>query len=396
MRIGIVGGGILGIALARRLLITHPDASVALIEKEPRLGVHQTGHNSGVVHAGIYYPPGSLKARLCRRGAELLRDFCMEHDVPYEECGKLVVAIHERERARLEELHRRSMANGVPGIRMLSGRELRDIEPHVVGVAGLHSPQTAIVDFQAVAEALAADASARGLKVWTGHEAVGFHEAADGVRIRSSAGGDWSFDRLILCAGLQSDRLAALAGDDRDPAIVPFRGEYYLLRPERRHLVRGLIYPVPDPRFPFLGIHLTKRHDGEILVGPNAVLALAREGYRRRDVRLGDAWATLRWPGFRRFARRHWRTGISELVGSLSKRAFTNAAARYVPTLSPADLVRGPSGVRAQALGRDGALVDDFRISHRGRIVAVRNAPSPAATSSLAIAEHLAGAILTD
>lgn len=390
MRIGIVGGGILGVALARQLLIDRPDDAVTVLEKEQRLAVHQTGHNSGVVHAGIYYPPGSLKATLCRRGVDLLRAFCADHGVAYDECGKLVVAVSEAELPRLDEIHRRAVANGVPGIRDVSAAELREIEPGVVGVGGLHSPRTAIVDFSAVVEALADDAAARGLKVRLGHEVVSFTETTGGLLVRSRAGGEWTFDRLVLCAGVHSDRLAALAGDGRDPAIVPFRGEYYLLRPQRRQLVRGLIYPVPDPRYPFLGIHLTKRHDGEILVGPNAVLALAREGYRWRNVRVKDVWDTLRWPGFRRFAVRHWRTGASELVGSLSKRAFAGAAARYVPELTAADLVRGPSGVRAQALGRDGALVDDFRISHRGRVTAIRNAPSPGATSSLAIAEHLA------
>ncbi len=389
MRIGIVGGGILGVALARQLLIDRSDDAVTILEKEQRLAVHQTGHNSGVVHAGIYYPPGSLKATLCRRGVDLLRAFCADHGVAYDECGKLVVAVSEAELPRLDEIHRRAVANGVPGIRDVSAAELREIEPGVVGVGGLHSPRTAIVDFSAVVEALAGDAAARGLKVRLGHEVVSFMETTGGLLARSRAGGEWTFDRLVLCAGVHSDRLAALAGDGRDPAIVPFRGEYYLLRPQRRQLVRGLIYPVPDPRYPFLGIHLTKRHDGEILVGPNAVLALAREGYRWRNVRVKDVWDTLRWPGFRRFAVRHWRTGASELVGSLSKRAFAGAAARYVPELTAADLVRGPSGVRAQALGRDGALVDDFRISHRGRVTAIRNAPSPGATSSLAIAEHL-------
>lgn len=394
MRIGIVGGGILGVALARQLLIDRPDHAVTVLEKEQRLAVHQTGHNSGVVHAGIYYPPGSLKATLCRRGVDLLRAFCAEHGVAYDECGKLVVAVGEAERPRLDEIQRRAVANGVPGIRDVSAAELREIEPGVVGVAGLHSPRTAIVDFSAVVEALAGDAAARGLKVRLGHEVVSFTETTGGLQARSRAGGEWTFDRLVLCAGVYSDRLAALAGDGRDPAIVPFRGEYYLLRPQRRQLVRGLIYPVPDPRYPFLGIHLTKRHDGEILVGPNAVLALAREGYRWRNVRVKDVWDTLRWPGFRRFAVRHWHTGASELVGSLSKRAFAAAAARYVPELTAADLVRGPSGVRAQALDRDGALVDDFRISHRGRVTAIRNAPSPGATSSLAIAEHLAPFLL--
>jgi len=402
LRIGVVGGGILGVSLARRLLQLLPDADVTVLEKEPRLGVHQTGHNSGVVHAGIYYPPGSLKARLCRRGVGLLKEFCQERGLTYDECGKLVVALDDQDRARLDDIYARAIANGVPGVRQVGPAEMREIEPAVTGIAALHSPVTAIVDFAAVTRALAEDAQAAGLTVLLGHRVVGIVHRDNEVRIyakergagRTEPPADFGFDRLVLCAGVESDRLAMLAGDRRDPAIVPFRGEYYLLRPERRDLVRGLIYPVPDPRFPFLGVHLTRRHDGEVLVGPNAVLALAREGYRRRDVHLRDVWDTVHWRGFGRFAIKHWRTGARELAGSVWKRAFAAQAARYVPELTSADLVAGPAGIRAQALGRDGALVDDFRISNRGRVTAVRNAPSPAATSSLAIAEHLADLVL--
>jgi L-2-hydroxyglutarate oxidase LhgO len=402
LRVGVVGGGIIGVSLVRRLLQLLPDAEVTLLEKEPRLGVHQTGHNSGVVHAGIYYQPGSLKARLCRRGVTLLKEFCQERGLTYDECGKLVVALDEQDRARLDDIHARAIANGVPGVRQVGPAEMRQIEPAVTGIAALHSPVTAIVDFAAVTRALADDAQAAGLTVLLGHQVVGIAHRGNEVRAyirqpgsgRSGPPADIGFDRLVLCAGVESDRLAMLAGDEREPAIVPFRGEYYLLRPERRDLVRGLIYPVPDPRFPFLGVHLTRRHDGEVLVGPNAVLALARDGYRRRDLHLRDVWDTVHWPGFRRFAYNHWRTGARELAGSLWKRVFAAQAARYVPELNTADLVAGPSGIRAQALGRDGALVDDFRISTRGRVTAVRNAPSPAATSSLAIAEHLADLVL--
>ncbi len=404
-RIGVVGGGILGVAVARRLLQVEPGATVTLLDKETELGRHQTGHNSGVVHAGIYYQPGSLKAQLCRRGADLLKEFCAKHQLPYEELGKLVVALNEPERARLLEIHRRAVSNGVPGVRLLHGSEMREIEPAVAGIAGLHSPATAVVDFGAVAKALATEAEGLGLTVLLGYQVVAIAERAGEVRVRTEAGRprnaagateELAFDLLILCAGLESDRLAVLAGDDRDPAIVPFRGEYHLLVPDQAKLIRGLVYPVPDPRYPFLGVHLTKRHDGEILVGPNAVLALAREGYRRRDLSGRDLWDTLRWPGFRRFAGAHWRTGVRELAGSLSKRFFAAAAARYLPGLAAGDLLPGPSGVRAQAMARDGTLVDDFRISVRGRVIAVRNAPSPAATSSLAIAEHLVELVLTD
>jgi len=400
LRVGVVGGGIIGVSLARRLLGLLPDAEVTLIEKEPRLGTHQTGHNSGVVHAGIYYQPGSLKARLCRRGVTLLKEFCQQRGLTYNECGKLVVALDEQDLARLDDIRARAISNGVPGVRLVGRAEMGQIEPAVTGLAALHSPMTAVVDFAAVTTALAEDAQAAGLTVLLGHRVVGIAHRGAEVRVYTEhrsgaeADADLGFDRLVLCAGVESDRLAMLAGDARDPAIVPFRGEYYLLRPERRDLVRGLIYPVPDPRFPFLGVHLTLRHDGEVLVGPNAVLALAREGYRRRDVALRDVWDTIHWRGFRRFAYRHWRTGARELAGSLWKRAFAAQAARYVPELTAADLVAGPAGIRAQALGRDGALVDDFRISTRGRVTAVRNAPSPAATSSLAIAEHLADLVL--
>jgi (S)-2-hydroxyglutarate dehydrogenase len=384
----VVGGGILGAAVARRLLLAEPGASVTLLEKEPELASHQTGHNSGVVHAGVYYPPGSLKARLCRRGVRLLKDFCAEHGLSYDECGKLVVAVDERDRERLLGIRDRALANGVPGIRMLDPAGMAEIEPHARGVAALHSPTTAVVDFAGVARTLARQAARMGATVRTGVEVTGFAARPAEVVVRGR-GYEEAFDLVIVCAGLHADRVAALAGDDRDPAIVPFRGEYHLLRPERRHLVRGLIYPVPDPRYPFLGVHLTLRADGEIMAGPNAVLALAREGYRRRSLSPPDLGRMLAWPGFRRFALRHWRTGLGELAGSVSRRRFAALARQYVPELTAADLVPGPAGVRAQALSRDGGLVDDFRITHRGRVVCVRNAPSPGATSSLAIAEHI-------
>jgi L-2-hydroxyglutarate oxidase LhgO len=386
-----VGGGILGAAVARRLTQVEPDAEVTLLEKETELARHQTGHNSGVVHAGLYYTPGSLKARLCRRGVGLLREFCLEQGLPYVECGKVLVAIDDVERRRLGNIEDRARRNGVPGIRAITADELRDLEPHVRGVAGLHSPSTAIVDYAEVTRALAAQAAAHGATVRRGVRVTGLHERAGEVVVRSEQAEE-AFDHVVVCAGLQADRVAALAGDD--PRIVPFRGEYYLLRPQRRHLVRGLVYPVPDPRYPFLGVHLTLRVDGEVMVGPNAVLALAREGYRWRDVSLADLRDAAGWPGFRRFARQHWRTGVAELVGSLHKKSFVAAARRYVPELQVADVVPGPSGVRAQALSRDGTLVDDFRVTSTGRVTSLRNAPSPAATSSLAIAEHLVALVL--
>ncbi|KAB2380069.1 L-2-hydroxyglutarate oxidase [Actinomadura montaniterrae] len=388
MRIGVVGAGILGLAVARRLTATRPDARVTVLDKEARVAAHQTGHNSGVAHAGLYYAPGSLKATLCRRGIGLLKDYCAEKGLPYEECGKVVVARDAGEIGPLEEIERRATANGVPGLRRLTGAELREIEPHAAGVAALHSPTTAIVDFPAVARAFAADVTAAGGEVRLGFEVVRLGRAGDRVRV-GSPDEELLFDLLIVCAGLQSDRVARLAGDSPEPAIVPFRGEYYRLVPSRTDLVRGLIYPVPDPRYPFLGVHFTRRVDGGVDVGPNAVLALAREGYRRRDVRPADLWETLRFPGFRHLARRHWRTGAKELYGSAVKRAFVAQARGFVPELTADDVVAAPAGVRAQAVDPDGSLVDDFRVGRVGPVVTVRNAPSPAATSSLAIAEHV-------
>ena len=394
----VVGGGILGLAVAARLQEADTDASVVVWEKEDTLASHQTGRNSGVVHAGLYYEPGSLKAVLCRRGVRLLREFCEEHGVAYAEIGKVLVALDEQDRSRLAAIEERARANGVPGVRRIDGAELREIEPHVAGVAGLHSPTTAIADFPGVTHALAGQVRARGGEVLTGLTVTGIDPDGAGVvlRARTADGGDRSerFDRVVLCAGLFSDRLAERAGDDPDPRIVPFRGEYLLLRPERRSLVNGLVYPVPDPRYPFLGVHLTPRVDGEVMVGPNAVLALAREGYRWGDSSLGALREIASSPGFRRFARTHWRTGVGEMAGSLSRRRFVAAARRYVPELQVTDVVPGPSGIRAQAMDGAGNLVDDFRISVRGPVVALRNAPSPAATSSLAIAEHLVDIVL--
>ncbi len=374
MKIGVVGAGILGLAVAREL--TSRGAEVTVLEKEDRVAAHQTGHNSGVVHAGIYYRPGSLKARLCREGVGLLRDYCREHRLPYDEIGKLVIASTRAERAGLREIAARARANGVPDITELDALGLREIEPHAVGVGAVHSPRTAVADFPAVARHLAAS-----LDVRLSHPVPAIHESATGV-----AAGGLRFDRLVVCAGLGTDALAG-RGEVR---IVPFRGEYFRLTDQAKDLVKGLIYPVPDPRYPFLGVHLTRRVDGEVLVGPNAIMALALEGYSWRDVRFGELARILAWPGTRKMARRHWLTGLRELNGSLRPSAFLQAARRYVPELSPGDLVRAGSGVRAQAVGRDGALIDDFAIDRHGRVLIVRNAPSPAATSSFAIARHVA------
>ena len=392
MRIGVVGAGILGLAVAREL--TRRGHTVTVLDKEDRVATHQTGHNSGVAHAGLYYQPGSLKARLCRRGIGLLEKFCAEHDLPYDECGKVVVARTEAELGPLADIERRATANGVPGLRRLTPPELRKVEPHATGVAALHSPRTAIVDFPAVARALATEIAGSGGTVRLGFEVVRVAPRGGQVRVASASGEVLEFDLLIVCAGLQSDRVARLAGDAAGPAIVPFRGEYYRLVPARTGLVNGLIYPVPDPRYPFLGVHFTRRVDGGVDIGPNAVLALAREGYRRRDVRLRDLWETLSWPGLRPLVRQHWRTGAKEMYGSLVRSAFVAQARTFVPELTVADVVPAPAGVRAQAVDADGSLVDDFRIGRVGPVVTIRNAPSPGATSSLAIAEHIADQVL--
>jgi L-2-hydroxyglutarate oxidase LhgO len=347
------------------------------------------------MHAGLYYQPGSMKARLCRRGIDLMKRYCLEHGVPFQEVGKLVVAVDPSELPRLAEIERRAMENGVADVRTVSAAELREIEPHAAGIAALHSPSTAIVDYAAVGRALAAELELAGVEIRLGCEVLNIIADAPQPSVETT-GGDLIGDRVIVCAGLQSARLARRAGDDPDPQIVPFRGEYYRLRPDRSDLVRGLIYPVPDPRYPFLGIHLTRRIDGGVDVGPNAVLALALEGYRRRDVSLPDLAETMRYAGFRAMARQHWRTGAREMLGSVSKRYFLRQARRYLPGLTLTDLQPAPAGVRAQAVRRDGTLVDDFWISQRGPVTFVRNAPSPAATSSLAIAEHGSAVVLSD
>jgi L-2-hydroxyglutarate oxidase LhgO len=325
---------------------------------------------------------------LCRRGVGLLREFAEVNGIAYETCGKVIVALRDDELPKLRLLYERAIANDVPGTVMIGPEALREIEPHAVAVAAIHSPTTAIINFSAVTRAMASGIEALGAKIAMGRKVSAIEQRGDVVRVRA-ADEEYAFDRLIICAGLHGDNVARLAGAPDDPQIVPFRGEYYVLRPEKRHLVRGLIYPIPDPRYPFLGVHLTKRFDGEILVGPNAVLAFAREGYRGLDINAREVLQMLRWPGFRRMVMTHWRMGLAEFSESLSRRAFVARARAFIPALNDDDVIDGPSGVRAQAVARDGSLVDDFRIDHLGRITAVRNAPSPGATSSLAIAEYI-------
>jgi len=396
VRVVVVGGGILGLATARLVARERPDADVLVLEKEPQLALHQTARNSGVVHAGIYYEPGSLKARLCRRGVDLMRAFCSERGIPYEACGKLVIALEPAELPYLERLSERANANGVPGLRRLDAAQVREVEPHATGIAALHSPETAITDFRAVALALANELRERGGAVRTGTEVTRVRATPPAGRSAAAvvelAGGEkLRVDRVIVCAGLQADRIARRSGEDAAPRIVPFRGEYWELVPERRLLVKGLIYPVPDPALPFLGIHLTRTIDGRVLIGPNVALALARERYARGALCRRDVGETLAWPGTWRLMRRHWRAGISELRRSLATGAFAAEARRYVPELHDRDAVPAGAGLRAQAVDRDGTLVDDFRIGGDGCVTWVRNAPSPGATSALAIAEELAG-----
>jgi (S)-2-hydroxyglutarate dehydrogenase len=374
----VVGGGILGLAVARELTSRRPALNAAVLEAAPTIATGQTGNNSGVIHAGIYYAPGSLKARLCTVGAQEMYAFCERRGITHERCGKLIVARNERELPKLDELERRGQENGVPGLRRLDAAGLQEVEPHARGVAALHSPNTGIVDFADVARALAADVEAAGVPVITDCAVVDV--AAGGARIAlRHAQGETRARFAVFCAGARSDRLAVAAGASPDPRIIPFRGAYLHLKPERRDLVRGLIYPVPDPTLPFLGVHLSRHIDGEVSLGPTALLAPR-----------GDVGHTFGWPGTWRMARRWWRTGVTELRHALSRRTLAAAAADYVPELTAQDFDGGFAGVRAQAVARDGSLVDDFVVSETERALHVRNAPSPAATSSLALARLIA------
>jgi (S)-2-hydroxyglutarate dehydrogenase len=368
--LAIVGAGILGLATAREMLARRPGLRLAVVDRAGEVGTGQTGHNSGVIHAGIYYKPGSLKAKLCVEGAARMYAYCEERGITFDRCGKVIVALHASELDRLDELERRGRANAVPGLRRLRAEEITELEPHCAGIAGLHSPNTGIIDFAAVARALADDVRAAGGEVALGRgvNAVARHDGE--VRLEGTG---IAARHAVFCAGGQASRLAVAAGAPEDPRIVPFKGQYLRLRAHARDLVRGLIYPVPDPDLPFLGVHLTRHISGDVLLGPSAML-------------IGG----LRWPGTWRVARRFWRTGVQELHMAASRRAFVAACARYVPDLRAADVEGGPAGVRAQAVGRDGALVDDFVLSEAAGTLHVRNAPSPAATSSLALASLIA------
>ena len=380
----IVGGGIVGLAVALEITHRFPRLRLLLLEKEDGVGRHQSGHNSGVIHSGIYYKPGSLKAKLCVEGARAMVEFCRAHGIPHQVCGKVIVATHEEEFPRLEELRRRGEANGLTGLRSVGPEQLREIEPYANGLRALFVPSTGITDYAAVCVKYAELVRAQGGTILTSTTVTGVRRLTDEVVVETQ-GQAFSTAHLINCAGLFSDRISRMAGDDPQVIIVPFRGEYYDLIPERSSLVRALIYPVPDPRFPFLGVHFTRRVNGTVDAGPNAVLAFRREGYRRTDFSLNELAASLAFPGFWRMAAKHWRSGLDEFHRSFSKPAFVRALQRLLPELRERDLVPGTSGVRAQALTRDGALVDDFQFVPSGQMLHVLNVPSPAATASIPI-----------
>jgi (S)-2-hydroxyglutarate dehydrogenase len=388
--VAVIGGGILGLAATRALLAERPGLRTVILEKEARLATHQTGHNSGVIHSGIYYRPGSHKARLCVEGARLMKAFCAENGIRVDAIGKVIVATSEAELPRLQTLFERGTANGVQGLALIDKDRLRAIEPHAAALRAIHSPTTSIVDYGAVAQALGRALLAQGVVIRTGARVTAIQRTAEGFDL-STASGPVQARRLVNCAGLYSDVVARLAGTRPGLRIIPFRGEYYMIRPERHDLVHGLIYPVPDPEFPFLGVHFTRTVHGEVEAGPNAVLAFAREGYRFGRIHLRELASTLGYSGFWSMVRRYWRTGSYEMYRSLSKTAFVQALQRLLPEIGPADITPGGAGVRAQAVAADGSLVDDFRIARSTDAIHVLNAPSPAATASLAIGRHIAG-----
>lgn len=384
----IIGAGVVGLGAGLEFARRFPGRRLLVLEKEARVATHQSGHNSGVIHSGVYYKPGSLKARLCVAGSAAMVNFCREHSIPHNVCGKVIVATEQEETRRLEELRNRGEANGLTGLRLIGPEQLHEIEPHARGVGALVVPSTGITDYALVCEKFAELISATGGTILTRAAATSIHRSSSEIVVETSRGA-FSANFLINCAGLHSDRISRMAGDDPGIMIVPFRGEYYDLLPERASLVRALIYPVPDPRFPFLGVHFTRRISGKVDAGPNAVLALAREGYRHTDMKLRDVAACLGFPGFWRMASLHWRNALGEWHRSLSKPAFVHALQRLVPKVQDNDLVPGGSGVRAQALKPDGTLVDDFQFVPSARVLHVLNVPSPAATASLNIGKAI-------
>ena len=384
----VIGAGIVGLATARALLQRQPSLRLAVLDKEPAIAVHQSGHNSGVIHSGIYYKPGSLKARLCVEGAEALLHFCRENAVPHDICGKVIVATTERELPQLDELYRRGKANGLNDLRMLAADEIREIEPHAAGIRGIHVPSTGIVDYGNVAEKYAELITSRGGDLLLSHHVTALKRIGGKTVIETSRG-HVEAKFVINCAGLFSDRVSRMANAKLDLTIVPFRGEYYQVSPDKHHFINGLVYPVPDPQFPFLGVHFTKRIGGGIEAGPNAVLALKREGYSKNSFDLGDIFEFATFPGFWVMAAKHWRMSIDEYYRSWSKTAFVQALQRLMPELTSEDLIPGGSGVRAQALDIKGKLVDDFHFAYTEGMLHVCNVPSPAATASLAIGKYI-------
>ena len=385
----VIGGGIVGLASAYSVLEQNAGLRLVVIEKENTLAAHQTGRNSGVIHSGLYYKPGSLKAQNCQNGYKLLLEFCAKEEVAYEICGKIVVATKTEEFSRLEELAIRGKANGLSRIRHLSESEIKDHEPHCAGRRGLFVPETGIIDYKQMSEKLAVRITALGGEILLGEKIESISSSLGRQRVSTSHS---SYDSkvVVVCAGLQADRLASKMDRNLDLRILPFRGEYFSLKPSAQKLVKNLIYPTPDPAFPFLGVHFTRMIDGSIECGPNAVLALAREGYLKTDFSMRDIWETITWPGFRHVARRHWRTGLGEYKRSIFKSAFVTALQRLVPEITKDDLVPAAAGIRAQACSRDGGLLDDFEIRTIGSTVHICNAPSPAATASLSIGQHVA------
>ncbi|RMF26047.1 MAG: L-2-hydroxyglutarate oxidase [Bacteroidetes bacterium] len=389
----IIGAGLVGLATGHRLLEARPGLKLAFVEKEDREARHQSSHNSGVIHSGIYYRPGSLKARNCIRGYGMLLEFCRRHEVAHEVCGKIIVATQPAERPRLEDILRRGEANGLQGLRKLNAGQIRELEPHVRGVEAIHVPQAGIVDFPAVAHTLRRLIEQRDGRFFFGQAAREIAQSEGEALVRTPQ--EEIRSRLVInCGGLYADKLAERSGQKLDVMVIPFRGEYYKLKPERRHLVRNLIYPVPDPAFPFLGVHFTRMIDGEVEAGPNAVLAFRREGYRLKDFDFGEFWEILAFPGFRKLARRYWQVELDELHRSFSKRAFVRSLQRLIPEVGPEDFLPGGSGVRAQAVDRAGNLVDDFLILENHRVLNVVNAPSPAATSCLSIGQSITDKVL--
>jgi L-2-hydroxyglutarate oxidase len=384
----IVGGGIVGLAVPLEITKRVPRLRLLLLEKEDDVGRHQSGHNSGVIHSGVYYKPGSQKAKLCVEGARAMIEFCRAHSVPHEICGKVIVATCEEEFPRLEELRRRGEANGLTGLQLIGPEQLREVEPHAGGLRALIVPSTGITDYAAVCQKYAELIRAQGGTILTSTTVTGLRNLTDEVVVETR-GESFSTTYLINCAGLFSDRIAGMAGGKPDVIIVPFRGEYYDLIPQHSSLVRGLIYPVPDPQFPFLGVHFTRRVNGTVDAGPNAVFAFRREGYERTDFSLRDLASSLAFPGFWRMAAKHWRSGLDEFHRSFSKPAFVRTLQRLLPELCAEDLIPGGSGVRAQALRRDGTLVDDFQFVPAGRMLHVLNVPSPAATASMVIGRSI-------